>query len=527
MAVGRVPQLPDAIVFKKAFKIILTFGLLVAGYAGYARVFAIVAERLGRDFDGESTPFPETESKSAIRAAELARETLGAGSFASRRPKIVHYDQARGYYLYADNYERLDDGKRIRIWPFAMVWASKDGKSRKTATSKEAIIDLSQPFGIVKVGSGPSRVVHARMSGDVNLRDDKGTRDDPSDDLRVGPMASLEYDEKTLQITTDSEVFLQDRDLTMTGVRMMIQLRRAAAKPGEAPSAAGVGFDAETAYLYENVHIVVKNVGSNGILPGTARPEKGGQTPLDLRADGEMRIDLPRPHPVVLIGPPDLNRAPDPTLVKFMTNVRVTRGTDKLDQMNSDFLDLTLMPGGKPDARPTAEVAAIDGKPATPAAKSGSSGPLTDLKLWLAVARGHAVWIQSESQGMKAKCLELRYQKANEPGVPDKTYLFGGPSKLWVEKVEYDTKAADPSTIKSVLNLYSMDATIFDGGSGGTSEVIARGPGHVEDRPARGASVTHTAYWEDEMKMLTCAMARPCPPPGQRPIPPGMARSAA
>ena len=46
---------------------------------------------------------------------------------------------------------------------------------------------------------------------------------------------------------------------------------------------------------------------------------------------------------------------------------------------------------------------------------------------------------------MKARCIELKYEKHAEPGVPDKTYLNGGPSrKLWVEKVEFDTKGPDP-----------------------------------------------------------------------------------
>src|SRR5258708_30378060 len=120
--------------------------------------------------------------------------------------------------MYAENYERLEDGKRLGIWPFALVWVSKDGRSRKTETCDEAIIDLNQPFGLAKPNSEPSHIVHARMIGNVRLRDDKGTRDDPTDDLRVGPMAELEYDEKTLQITTESEVFLQDRDLTMTAL---------------------------------------------------------------------------------------------------------------------------------------------------------------------------------------------------------------------------------------------------------------------------------------------------------------------
>jgi hypothetical protein len=487
-------------VFKKALQIVATFSLLVGGYAGYARVFAIVEEQLGQAVDGDSTPFPETESKSALRATEVARETLGARSFAAQRDlKIRYYDALRGYYMYAENYERLEDGRRLRIWPFALIWVSKDGRSRKTATSDQAVIDLSQPFGLAKVGSEPSHIVHARMTGDVRLRDDKGTRDDPEDDLRVGPMALLEYDEKTLQITTDSDVFLQDRDLTLTCIGgMLIQLRRRAPTPGEPPSPGGAGFDAESALFYRDIHIVVKNVGPTGILPGTAKPEKGGQTPLDLRSDGEMKIDLPRPHPFVLIGPPDLDRAPDPTFVKFQTNVRVLRGTVTPDQLNSDTLDLTLMPGPK-----AAEAAVDDEADETTPAPAGSGGPLTDLKLRTALARGHAVWLQSESQGTKAKCLELKYEKATEPGIPDKTYLNGGTSKIWVEKVEYDLKGPDPSVIKSVMTMRALDATIFDYGPEGSSEVIARGPGKSEERPGRNASVIHTAFWEDEMKLLT------------------------
>ena len=355
--------------FKKALQIVATFSLLVGGYAAYARVFAIVAEQLGQAADGDSTPFPETESKSALRATEVARETLGAGSFASQRDlKIRYYDAVRGYYMYAENYERLADGKRLRIWPFALIWVSKDGRSRKTATSDEAIIDLSQPFGLAKVGSEPSHIVHARLTGDVRLRDDKGTRDEPEDDLRVGPLTYVDYDEKTLQIASDSDVFLQDRDLTMTCVGgMLIQLRRKAPTPGAPPSPGGAGFDAESALFYRDIHIVVKNVGPTGILPGTAKPEKGGQTPLDLRSDGEMKIDLPRlARPVVLIGPPDLDRAPDPTLVKFQTNVRVLRGTVTPDQLNSDTLDLTLMPGPKAAEAPAVAESDDDVTDATP-----------------------------------------------------------------------------------------------------------------------------------------------------------------
>ncbi len=201
-------------------------------------------------------------------------------------------------YMYAQNYERLKDGKQLRIWPFALIWVSKDGLSHKTATSDEAIIDLSQPFGSMKKTTEPSRVVHARLLGDVRLRDDKGTRDVPEDDLRVGPLTYIEYDEKTLQITSDSDVFLQDRDLTLTGIGLMIQLRRKTGPPtpGGGVGGSASGFDAETTFVYKDVHVTVNNVTANGVLPGTAKPEKSGKTPLDVRSDREMR-DRPAKAP--------------------------------------------------------------------------------------------------------------------------------------------------------------------------------------------------------------------------------------
>jgi hypothetical protein len=513
-------------VLKKALQIIVSFSLLVGSYAGYTRLFSVVTELLGDGRVSDLTGFPEVDSKTNQKANEIARESFGQGHWAATNDrKLTYYDDVRGLYMYAQNYELLENNKRIHVWPFAMVWLSKDGVSRKPITSDEAVIDLSQPFGIVsKPGTPPSHIVHAKLLGDVRLRDDKGTRDDPSDDLRVGPLTYIEFDEKTLQITSDSDVYLQDRDLTLTGIGMMIQLRRKVGivDPSVAQAGGGgggSGYDAETAFVYKDVHITINNVTSNGVLPGTAKPEKSGKTPLDLRCDREARFDLPRPRPPVLVGPPDLTRPPDPTFAKFKTNVRVIRGSDKTEQLNCDTLDLTLMPEPKPEGTPDAPtkpggeagLAIVDAtttpvpeEPDASKAKPSTSGPLTELKIRNALARGDAVWLQSEAQGMVARCVELKYEKHSVEGMPDVTYLNGGTSKkLWVEKVEYDTKATTPGAIKSILELTSLDATIFDYGPGGTSKVIARGPGRTRERPARNASVTRTALWEDEMEMLT------------------------
>jgi len=495
-------------VFKKAAQIAVTLGLLIGAYSGYTHAFRLVATQLASGSgEDESAPFPEISSKTSQRATELARESFGEAHWASNKDlRLQFYEANRGAWLFAQDYKPSNDGKRITVRPFAMISVSRDGKSRKTATSQEAVIDLSQPFVRLKGGGGPSHVVHARMTGDVQIRDDKGTRD-PEDDLRVA-MDYVEYDEKTLQITTDSDVTLQDRDLLMTGMGLMIQLRHKLTAPsGSSPAGGGgggggIGFEAETAFLYKNVHLIVNNVTSNGILPGSSKPDAKGKTPLDLTSDGEMRIDFPRPHPVVVIGPPDLEREPEPTLAKFQRNVKVVRGLFTPDQLNCDTLDLTLMPDRK--AVVAATVAGPADSLAAGATAPASSGPLTELKLRKALAQGHAVWIQSESQGLRARCVELKYEKHLEEGQPDKTYLNGGSTRrLWVEKVEYVNAGTRTGPVKSVMNLNAFDATIFDYGPGGTSRVVSRGPGKSEERPARNASVVRTAWWEDEMELRT------------------------
>ncbi len=487
--------------FKKAAQIVVTFSLLVGAYLGYSRGFALLASHVATDHGGDLIQFPEGQQASALRAGELAAECFGADDWtASKEVPLQWYDEFRGYYIYAQNYERLSGGKRVKLAKFAVIWVSKDGKSRKMATSDVATVDMNQPFGLTKPSGGPTHIIHARMTGNVRLRDDKGTRD-PGDDLLVGPMAYVDYEEKTLQITSDSDIRLEDRDMLVTGFGLLIQLRRKApSAPGQAPSG-GSGFDAETMFLHKNPHIIAKDGSPGNILPGQSRPDAKGKTPFDLTADGEMRIDLPRPRPVVEVGPPDLNRAPDPTFAHFRRNVQVIRGTTTPDQLNCDTLDVTLMPDRKVAAKPAE--AGPQGGAGAGAEPEASSGPLSDLKLSRAVARGHAVWIQSESQGMKARCLELTYDKHSEPGVPDKTYLNGGPAKqLWVEKVDYETKGEAAGTLQSVRTVKALDTTIFEYGDG-TSLVIARGPGKMEERPARNASVARTVWWDRDMELNT------------------------
>ena len=83
---------------------------------------------------------------------------------------------------------------------------------------------------------------------------------------------------------------------------------------------------------------------------------------------------MPKPKQPVLIGPP---AAAAPTLAKFHRNVTlVLRGEDgRPDQLTSDTLNLTLVPGEKPP-RDLPQTPDADQKPASPSAEGlAQNGP--------------------------------------------------------------------------------------------------------------------------------------------------------
>ena len=358
------------------------------------------------------------------------------------------------------------DGKRIRLKPAAIIWRAKDGRSTKTVTAEEAIVDLNQPLSFnAKPGSEPIIVKHARLERNVMIRDDRGTVDDRSDDLLIGPLTWVEFDDDKLLITSDSDVLIVDRDTRITGVGMLIKLRPKSDPTGQ-PGAHAAGFEgAQNAQLNQNVHVVFTDVNKTGMVNSqqpvnkAAKSQKSSEpVPLDLVCDGPMQVNFPKQHLPVKEGPP----APsDPTLVHFERNVIVRRGklTEQPDQLDSDNLDLTLYPADKPPpenarapsaASPSGKTAASASKStqtqtagqvqtasksgtahrsqtgeATPESGKGEEkGVLGDLVLKRVHATGHAVWLRSPTQGVTIFCNELLHKIAAPEG-PNQTYWRG------------------------------------------------------------------------------------------------------
>ena len=294
--------------------------------------------------------------------------------------------------------------------------------------------------------------------------------------------------------------------MRVTGTGFLIKLRP---KNETDP---GTGFPgAKTAYLRRDVHIVINDVGRSGILPGTARPEQaqGDKTPLDLRCAGQMQVDLPRErrYPPTFVGPP---QPPGTTLATFTRDVVVLRGKlhQMPDQLNCDDLRLILIPAEKaPAARagPRAEPGTDDLLAAAPdPSQEQDSGGGSALTLRRAEATGHAVWLQSKSDGLTVRCNELIHKKLT-PEQADETYFRGdATTRLQVEKLELVKDGPDTGKVQSVMTIRTTDATIFDDGQNkNDATVVARGPGVLEIRPARDRPVERKATWDDQLILQT------------------------
>lgn len=482
--------------FKKALQVVTAFGVLLACYAGYVRVFAVVARSVSEPAR-RPVSFARSEPKTAREAKARSVKAFGRDHWSAKDDLPIRiYNAERGLWIYADDYKWSADGRQLELSPFALVWDSRDGKGFKTATSDRAKIDLDRPFNlVVKPGASSSlHVVHARLEGDVRMRDDKGT-DDTADDQRIGPMTYIEYDEPSLQIASESDVVLEDATYRITGVGLLIKLRPrdlTPPRPGAPPPATGFN-GAQTVFLKKNVEIVLHDVGPSGMLPGnpSAVAKKGEKTPLRLRCDGVMQVDLPEPRVQPEVGPPSPQ---GPTLAQFDRNVEVLRGPAGAapDQLNCDHLRLTLVPANKGKGEGT-EKSGSNGE-----AAAGAAG--SNLTLKRAEATGHNVRLVSAGQGVKARCNELIHKK-QLPEAPDETYFRGDPTtRLIVEKTDVANQGPNKGKVTSYTTIRAIDASVFDDGRGNENAmVVARGPGEMETRPDKDKPVERTAKWLDQL----------------------------
>lgn len=518
-------------VIRKTLQLLITAAILVAGSQAYKAGFALVEVRLAppkplsvaRQKNSEDGP--ATLSKSAQEARELAAKAFGENHWAAHKDlKIRFYDAQRGFWIYAQNYDaKSESGSVIKFWPVVFIWRGAVDPNEKTQQRKliygggdEAVIEMSQSIGVIKPGKEAPRIIKAKLQGSVSIRDDKGT---PSeiDDLEVGPLADIEFDEPSLTIHSKSDVRIKDRDLQITGQGLRIELWPRELVAPSTPNASGSSNQAnftgtKSIQLASHVRIEVANVGKSNVLPGQAR-DTSDQIPAWLQCEGPMRIDLPRQSIQPKVGPP---RPAEPTIATFTQNVLLQRGKEQPDQLTGDDLRAELYPTSKVPAEANPTVAANDSKKSA----NSTTGPMTELDLRWARVTGSKVELKSQAQGLTTVGTELILKRPGNNRA-DEIYIRGtNATPLLVERIEYvrDSKGALTEQIRSIESMTATDITLFDEKpkseiAGAATKVantavevgtvVARGAGHVEVRDGRNQPVTRLAKWSEMATMVT------------------------
>ena len=376
--------------FKKLLKAGTTFTLLLGCYFGYVQAFGYLVNQLKSDRPDDNLVFQIRSSKSLEYARNLLKLTFPPEHWTNTSDlPYAYYNVERGFWMFALEVEEIQEedgvkyeGKRLRMHPFAAIWKSSDGKNIQRLTAETATLDMNQPIALSnKQSSEGLKLKHAHIERDVRIRDDRGTPSITADDMNVGPLTYLDFDDATQQITSESHVDIVDPDQTTSGDGLVIQLRKP--DPNGLPSSSAAGFGGvEYAILVKNPRVTLRDVGNSGVFgappagktattakagadtksattavaanptakeAGTAEAKKtpAEPVPLYIRADANMRVDWPPDRLPVVVGPP---APPAPTLVRFERNVVALHGrTDRQpDQLDCDTLRLTLVPGLPP-----------------------------------------------------------------------------------------------------------------------------------------------------------------------------------
>lgn len=507
----------------------------------YGQAFDHLARRSASP-PGMAIPIEEWKGSATSQdATALAETCFGHGHWTTDPSRSKrYYKAARGYWIYAGDYETGEDNQKVTLTPFALIWRSEDGASIKSVLANQATLTLDRPYISEKGGTASPRVARAKIEGDVVIRDHKKTLDDQADDL-VFSLPELEFDDAEMKITSPSPLRLVDQGVVMTGVGLEIALIKGAPEKAEEAPAKAEPRPQDATYGYkgvqyievkEDIRIIVVQSGRTAAVPvpaiGPSKPGPAGARkddgPLELTADGPMKLEPPATRAPRRPGEPEL--PPEPTIALFEKVVKVRKGpAGRQDELDCDRLHLVLVPTKEspraipermrngallsgwsaaglagPVGLPGALVAVATLQPAPGSSANGSVGG--NLALQRAEATGHAVWVRSFEQAFTSKGRYLLHEKSSDPAKPDRTHLKGNESEpLFIEKLEYAD--ASRKAVKTVFTMHAADLALHDSAHNGQpDEVISMGPGRIEERPGLDAPPVRTVAWRDRLRSV-------------------------
>ncbi|QDU62664.1 hypothetical protein Pan216_35310 [Planctomycetes bacterium Pan216] len=404
---------------KQTFTGFLTMMVLMLAYGLYAHTFGGLTDFPQLEPD-EQVPLEFTQSVSpVVRESEIAAlRGFGPNCDELKAPLILESRKRTGpdvvpgrgvgLFVYATDYEILKvDGtpKRIRLHPFSLVYITRTGEGTQetdeisTVRGEEAILEFDRPIEMTKLSG--VKPIAGWVRGKVNLKSNRRTKD-PRDDI-ILLTEKLLYSEERNKIWADDAIRLIDKEATVTGVGMEVELYpKGPEVEGKRKS------EAKKISIFRNVRFdLLVDQDSGFLAPGpVAKSEPGEEkeekppTPVTVTARGPFTFDL------------------ETNLARFQKSVQVLRRSpakegregEYFDQLECDELALQFKKKvNEGDEEPTPEVEEEN--------VANKDRGKRQLELKTTVATGEHVILLSDSQNLQATGNYLYYDAESKQAV--------------------------------------------------------------------------------------------------------------
>jgi hypothetical protein len=337
-----------------------------------------------------------------------AEQYLPGQPWAAEEKKGYHFRTDSGFFYFKNWDNQVDDGRKVRFQPFAMIWRPKGhdpNKAPYTIVSESAVVEFTSKFEITN--PNPGRVIGGALEGDVQIRG--------ADGLAVDGQ-QFYFGEQVQRVWSDHAVRFRHglHSGRATGVELDLI---AHPNPESTETLAITGI--RTVRLRKAVDMT--------LMPASSTPEKPGE-PVFVDCQGAFEYEV-------------LNH-----IAKFekQVHVRQPTGRGQEDRLNCETLTLVFereetaqRAGAPPAAPPQADQNAFDSK----------------LKFRRLLAVGPEVTVSSQRSDMQGWMTSLNYdeeariialsdarhvrllQKNNELLCPEITAILDEPKKQ-IERVE-------------------------------------------------------------------------------------------
>lgn len=339
-------------------------------YSAYTLFFSpFLAPRIDPLPPGDDNRSGTKDSASSNQPEERkqAQQYLPGQPWAAEPNKGYHFRTETGFFYFKSWDNQVDDGRKVRFTPFAMIWRPRGhdpNKAPYTIVSESAVVEFTSKFEISN--PNPGRIIGGALEGDVQIRGADGLAIDGQ---------QFYFGEQVLRVWSDHAIKFQQGPHRgrATGVELDL-IAQSNPQATETLAITGV----RTVRLLKAVEMQ--------LVPGATPSDTTGH-PVDIDCQGAFEYEV------------------DNHIASFKKNVHVRQptGNGQMDRLNCETLTLVFErdDGGTPT-----------GAPADPTRQAAGQNSFdVKVKFRRLLAEGPEVTVSSQRSDMQGWMTSLTYDE--------------------------------------------------------------------------------------------------------------------